>query len=174
MVLPTVTQSDLDLISDPNPHSATGYQCVYARARVGFYQDVRYVAKCFKRPAGLLRTTAREAAKDVVRWWKNIYGDEWYAYFLARRERGYVLIKERLGKNAYGWRVKAYVFGVTHPIGGGQIGKVYATKAQAMTALRRWVRSTFGLFSAKAHLFMRRKATRFPGKSHTVNIQRER
>ena len=160
MVSP-VSRAELRLIADCRPESESGYLCVYRR-------NTGYVAKCFKRPVATLRPTAREAAEDVVRWWQRNFGIDWHQFFIARREQGWALFKER-----YGWRVKVYIFGDSIPVGGGAVGRIYTTKNEAVVAMRLWVRRTLGMYAAKSHLFLRRRR-RFPSIVHNASATIER
>lgn len=146
-----VSRADLAVVTSPDPFHVTGYEGVFRRAERDRVR-VLYAAKAFKRWVGPGRETPREAAEDVVRWWKEAFGDGWAAVFRHRRSNQFTLIRD-----GGGWRVLAFVRGRPVYVGSRRAarGDWYPTVAAARRAFGRWRQDTFG---ADAHLWVRRTA----------------
>jgi hypothetical protein len=165
-----VTQDDLDFIActDPTRSGTSPYR--------GVYRDGRgWQARVNKRRVGAVQSSAREAAKLVVRWWKAEYGEGWRAFFAYRQTQGWTTLPAGRGRV---W-VVAFVGGAAVMVGerrgaavpaAGQSGvRPFADKASAARAVRAWADDTYG---GKATAVLRRRwaPTHNPGRLSPVAV----
>lgn len=85
-----VSQSDLDVLFDHDPDSESRYHGVYP-------EKSGWVAKAFRRRVGPSQGTPREAAIQLVRWWKGRYGDRWREAWHYRQTTGWAAVRVRGG-----------------------------------------------------------------------------
>lgn len=159
-----VSQSDLDALRHPDPCSDSPYRSVYR-------DGSGWQARAFKRRIAPVRPSPREAAADVVRWWRDRYGDRWFEFFSYRQAAGWTLF--RAGR---GWWVVAYVGGdgvIMGDLGGSLVAATatgcgpFPTRPAAARAVRRWADATYGA-DAGAVLRRRWAGTHNPGRLSPV------
>lgn len=161
-----VTRADLEVLAaDPRRASepnGTPYQCVYrhggryrahvmvrlATAGITYGNCVRegipFTQWRRKEPVGPPRGTAREAAGDVVRYFRSQYGSDWPAAFRFRRMRPWEVVRARLADGP-GYLAVVWFRGVQRTVTarsltgrGSDLACVWPTAAAARAAVAAW------------------------------------
>ena len=126
-----------------------------------FRHDRRYRAKVIRQINLGQYPTEHAAAVQVVKWYRERYGEEW-RHVVASRHVNPVRYQPRKRGGFYVW-----VWFHGEPVRvtercGGQVVSYYPTLEMAKRALSRWLTNEFGIFAIIAPIFLYRLSSKFP------------
>jgi hypothetical protein len=126
-----------------------------------FRAKLKYLVKVLRKIHLGCFHTEHAAAVEVVKWYRERYGDDW-RHVLASRHVNPIRYERR--RRGCGYEVTVWVHGqpvkVTERCG-GQLVNYYPTIEMAKRAVSRWIRREFGIFSTVAPIFLYRLSAKF-------------
>jgi len=154
----TVTFADLKILENPSPDSETGFYGV-------FREEDHARQNCYRARFGVIavcefQPSARLAAIELIKFWKEWFRDDWVSFWRAKKSRPFAYVPSKGGI-----RVIVFLLGIPYELAYrgrkwkavSGVGDVLASQCEARAAYESFVNERYGLFAASAGLELRRR-----------------